>query len=263
MYKDDYQKYCMILGVLPGDNAITVQQSFRELIKKHHPDSAHTEGDKKQAQLIIEAYKALKNGVPKNSTTDHILKNKNGPYKYQSTKANTSSHEKGAFSGKRMFRNVFSDASPHSKIHNFFRDLESENSLYPENETDTVWEYTSKEYTSKEYTPKEYSNSSRVNTRQYEKYSDNTWRTEMEDFEKLSSNERFKSVETILEKTVKTFEHQEGRFRKRWGHEFIGQLAQIQVLYRDLCQFSPAFTYKSLHRIRQISELITEIRKYC
>ncbi len=59
-------KYCRLLGVRPGDSAEAVKRAFREKIKHCHPDR---QGNEDQARILIEAYDALKTGVPIMETT--------------------------------------------------------------------------------------------------------------------------------------------------------------------------------------------------
>lgn len=60
---DDLEKYCSILGVQAGDSAEIVKEAFRLRIKEVHPD--RESGDSEEARLLIEAYRELKNGVPR------------------------------------------------------------------------------------------------------------------------------------------------------------------------------------------------------
>lgn len=60
---DDLDKYCSILGVQPGDSAEIVKEAFRLRIKEAHPD--RNGGNSEEARLLIEAYRVLKNGVPR------------------------------------------------------------------------------------------------------------------------------------------------------------------------------------------------------
>ena len=56
-------EYCEILGVRAGTSADEVKQAFRKCIKSSHPD-ANESVDESKAQKLIEAYQALKKGVP-------------------------------------------------------------------------------------------------------------------------------------------------------------------------------------------------------
>ena len=240
---EEYKKYCELLGVEPGADAKKVQESFRARIKKCHPDSTGTESDKKHAQLLIEAYSAFKRGVPltrqDNARVARAFWKKEG----RGRKGSTATREKGYFAGKRMFENIFEEAHSNgngaSGAYNFFRDLGidigMEEAVYPENEDTEVWEYS----------PARTENAS----------SSEEWDGDEQ------SMERYTRAEMSLRQIVSNFEKQENRFQRRWAREFIGDLAQVQVLYRDLCRFAPHLSYRALRRIRQISELITEIRK--
>ena len=77
-------------------------------------------------------------------------------------------------------------------------------------------------------------------------------------FDNLS---KFEQVEVTLVETVKNFEGKANRFQKTWSREFIAQLIQIMVLYRDVVHQNPSNSYNALKRIRQITELVNEIKK--
>ncbi len=233
-----YVNYCELLGVSPGDSAKQVQQSFRTRIKECHPDSAGKGGDQEKAQLLIEAYYTFKEGVP---PADRFYKMQPNLDKFfwgkktPSHKAHTSSQEKGFRAGKRMFEKIFSGSysnSPHFDYDHFFESLQQE--IYAENEDDLVWEHS---HTKKKAKPE---------------YSDRN---------NLFRDTYYERAEITLRETVYKFEQTRRRFDKKWAFEFIGELTQVQVLYRDICNLEPALTYKALCRVRQINELIQEIRK--
>ncbi len=66
-------EYCKLLGVKPGDSAEAVKIAFREKIKECHPDLG---GDIEKAKRLIEAYEALKNGVPVSNNVYTSSRNK-------------------------------------------------------------------------------------------------------------------------------------------------------------------------------------------
>ena len=244
---EQYQKYCQLLGVEPGADAKRVRESFRSRIKRYHPDAGGTESDKKHAQLLIEAYSALKHGVPLAVYEDTRSAAASFWKKEASVrKGSTATHEKAYFAAKRMFENIFNEKRPDisSTNYSFFKnfgigiDTNTEEPLYPPDEDTEIWEYSP--LASEE-------NSSSASCEPWE--------------EDEESREQYACAETSLRQIVSSFEKRGNRFQRQWAREFIGDLAQVQVLYRDLCHSAPHLSYRALRRIRQISELITEIRK--
>ena len=218
---EKYREYCELLGVGPGADAQKVRQSFRARIKKCHPDAGGTESDKKHAQLLIEAYSALKHGVPvmrgqgQSSVAASFWKKEN-----RGRKASTAVYAKGIFAGKRMFESVFDEKSPHihtsaQNFQNFFDGndlgLDLEEAVYPIDEDTKVWEYTPLKKERRAHAAE--------------------WS------EDDGSMERYQRAELNLRQIVSSFEGQGNRFQRQWAREFIGDLAQVQVLYRDLCRF--------------------------
>ena len=225
-----YNEYCQLLGVSPGDSAEVVQQKFRARIKECHPDSTGNNGDQSKAQLLIEAYSAFKEGVPSVNNTSSIA---NGSGK-KARKAYTSTRQKGYMSGMRMFEQIFANSRNKPvdfHLGSIFAKLHQE--LYAENEDDAVWEYKPSKAKSKQQTS---------------------------DSKDYSGASQYQRAEMVLQSIVHKYERTKRRFAKRWAYEFIGELTQAQVLYRDVCNAQPGMTYKALYRVRQINELIQEIR---
>lgn len=65
-----FEDYCSILGVRAGDSAEIVKQAFRLRIKEVHPDK--DTGNSEKARLLIEAYRVLKDGVPR-PTVEQVM----------------------------------------------------------------------------------------------------------------------------------------------------------------------------------------------
>lgn len=49
-----------VLGILPGATPQEVQRAFRDLVRKHHPDTAMGHGDPEQLRAVLAAYGALR-----------------------------------------------------------------------------------------------------------------------------------------------------------------------------------------------------------
>ena len=145
---EHFQKYCQILGVKPGSSAEEVRKNFRELIKKYHPDTNKNENDKQKVLTIIEAYSSFKNGVPKNAYPNIQNKPVVDPQAAQKFwKKNNVDVRKGfsyqegfnTQSAQRIFDRIFSNKTPHQRVHNFFEEIINAE-IYSENEDTVQWE---------------------------------------------------------------------------------------------------------------------------
>ncbi len=248
---EQFNRHCQVLGVAPGDSAEQVRRSFRLRIKQAHPDTSSRKGSKAEAQLLLEAYSAFKKGVPKLKQQDQAsfyasptaaggtnFWGKASPVR----KARTYTQEQGHKSAMRMFDAIFNDIQTSTKSFKIFFD-ELAGDLYPEKEHGAaVWEIPFPKRDGRGY-----QNSGSLGDAQL-------------DYHKSDAMERYESAELVLKNIVFSFEHRKNRFQRNWAREFIGELLQVQVLYRDLCRFAPSLSYQALQRVRQISELISEIR---
>ena len=217
-----FQQYCQLLGVNPGDNAYRVRQNFRERIKSCHPDAAKTASSKETAQLLIEAYSEFKNGVPQlraqqSSHWGQYAKSASYPNygsNFNHKAYTTSTKQKSDMAAKRMFEVLKSSSQSFNKKRqgkDFFSCLENiiEENIYPLNEEDEVWEY---DLTMDRNT------------------------TVKAKADGMYENNNFLCAEVILRETVRSFENSHYRMGSTWAREFIGELVQIQVVYRDICQ---------------------------
>ncbi len=247
---DQFETYCQLLGVKPGTGAEEVRKKFRELIKKYHPDKSKNEVDKQRALLIIEAYAMFKNGVPSpppaSNSTEATPQDRAAAQAFWQknvtvTKGYTYSEEHSHYVAERIFKRIFGDSKPHERVRNFFEEM-IDNEIYSDDEDEHQWEV--------QFTPPQREKSS--------PYASN----ENFDFKyKNSPQNLFERAEITLSETVHSFELKNNRFQKNWASDFISHLTQIMVLYRDICRSAPAYTYKALQRIRQITELINEIKQ--
>ncbi len=250
---EKFQQYCQILGVLPGDSAEQVKRSFRDLIKRYHPDSAGKESDAAQAQLLIEAYLAFQGGVPQESYfrreaqpfpaedfVSHAEKKKRAAYWQKEnvkSQAGMSYQLRGQEAGHRMFETLFGGEEPtffHHLLARLAEGGDNGEELYILMEEIKKGKKKGKrEKRGKETGEAQYS----VNYHYFDR------------------------AEAILQEIVFQFDRRSNRFQPSWARDFIRQLVQVQVLYRDLYRLTPNLTAKVRQRLRQVNELITEIRR--
>lgn len=280
----NFDKYCQALGVSPGDGPEAVKQAFRSRIKQHHPDaqrggdsdSGSSDNDS-HSRLLIEAYTAFKKGVPCQPASSVSSS--------QTTPQGRPAPQRGT-DGFAGFGNPFRDPSvdpreagrrfaeaayeAHHRFHDQVGGRGRSHHQVRGNSHRTVWT-----------APDENSPLGDV----YVNLSDMIWgddpRTEVygkharvREYQPSHGGpavdgqhpydqaiEYYTRAEAGLRETVRRFERRSNRFKTNWIRDYIGELARVQVLFRDVSKRYPALSGKSLARVRQISELITEIKK--
>lgn len=242
------ERYCMILGVTPGSTAEEVKKAFRSKIKEVHPDRVRTEVQSDEARKIIEAYQALKDGVPltirpeqkRNRAHARPEPGEKTQYTDHTGKVRTKTHgraghvnfDQGRETGRRIFESIFDGGNPTSADWEQFQAFFSrynrshETSPFAENPFSTA---------STEYAP-------------FDHPIDN-------------GQVRYNRAEESLRETVRKYTRQQKtRPKKQWARDYIGQLTKTQVLFRDVANRHPSLTARSLGRVRQITELISALR---
>lgn len=258
----NFDKYCRALGVVPGDGPEAVKKAFRSRIKQHHPD-ANRQADDGHSRLLIEAYAEFKKGVParpaKPASTIHSAGPAGGAQRPASGKpAGTQGngfagfgnpfrdpYEKGRrfareASRKSSFRTVFTPPDENSPLGDIYVNL-----------SDMIW---GDDESSQVY-------GKRSNVREYRAPRHKGGMDDgMPAHPYDQAIEYYTRAEAVLRETVRRFERRSNRFKNSWVRDYIGELARVQVLFRDVSKRYPALSGKSLVRVRQISELITEIK---
>ena len=224
------QEYCEILGVSPGDSPDQVQKSFRAKIKQYHPDRPSASSDREKTTLLIEAYDALKKGVPTAGDYSDSYSSRRSSSTYQSAEAKTwpyRSYNRGYDVGKKIFTNLFQNTDAetfnrlHQKLYGFspnFRTQEPEKKQQPQRSS----------------------------------------------VEPQSPNNppAYRRAEEILKQIIARYHNNRVKFHKSWVRQYISELTQLQVIYRDVCRIHPAFTGKALRRVDEIHSLIAELKVY-
>ena len=256
----DFEKYCRALGVAPGDGPDVVKKAFRDRIKRHHPD-ANRQADDGHSRLLIEAYGAFKKGVPARPAAPRAPISGGAPAArpasggtraYGGARAPFTSNpfEKNAYeAGRRVareaarkaFKTFWTAPDENSPLGDVYVNLSD--MIWGDDESTHIYGKRSKV---REYVPK---------------------KRPKRDVDGMSSHpydqaiEYFTRAEAVLRETVRRFERRSNRFKNAWVRDYIGELARVQVLFRDVSKRYPALSSQSLGRVRQISELITEIKK--
>ena len=251
---DKFEYYCAILDVSPGDDAAIVLKNFRSKIKKHHPDSSG-EGNITQAQDLIDAYKSFQEGVPSWEEGRNIYKKataktqepqvprtpgsslgKNTHWKRTHGRSGfgVSTQQRGRLAGNRIFGAVFPKQS----------------TPFQENDLGTLWKDS--------YKKKGASQDILDFIREYAQ--NKSQQQTNRNGEKENFPEEYKHVELILFETLERYQQKTEKYQRSWVREFIQELNQIQILYRDLSRFCPSFSTQAIERVILLKELISKIR---
>jgi len=70
----------------------------------------------------------------------------------------------------------------------------------------------------------------------------------------------FDRAEDSLRATVAKFNRQKHRAKRHWANDYIGELGQVQILFRDIVRRHPELYVQANRRLQQLRELIQEIR---
>lgn len=76
-----------------------------------------------------------------------------------------------------------------------------------------------------------------------------------------TSREDLLRAEENLRDVVGYFNERQARFTRNWMQSYIPALTHVQVQFRDVSRHHPAFSGRALRRVRQINELIVEIKQ--
>ena len=223
---DSLYTYCRLLGVRPGDSAEAVKRAFREKIKQCHPDR---QGNEDQARVLIEAYDALKSGVPVMETTPGGARiyrkptraEQNRPHYahtgspgqpghngYAGTSGAQSSaggYTAGYRAGAELFRSVMGGTAEPTGIHSILKRRSSPAADVP-------------------------------------------------------GLEFFRRAEDELERTVRRFEGQKHRSKRYWARDYITGIVRVQILYRDVISRYPMLAGRARERMHSLEKLLLELR---
>lgn len=72
--------------------------------------------------------------------------------------------------------------------------------------------------------------------------------------------EFFKRAESQLEQTIRRFEGQKTRSRKYWARDYISGIVKVQILYRDIVSRYPMLASRARERLQNLEQLVLELR---
>ncbi|MCE9599130.1 MAG: DnaJ domain-containing protein [Spirochaetia bacterium] len=230
-------EYYSLLGVAPGSTAEQVKNAFRSRIKACHPD--RVPGDGERARKLIEAYKGIQKGQAGPPREEAPVRAER-PQQQRPPGFNVRYHEQattyraGREAGRRIFESVFDKVDLAGSVENFWDALHR--SVLEEGEETEVY---GKDVPIREV----------------------HWQNRPEGITNGKAREVYERAEIVLREVVQKFDAQKKRARRQWARDYVSNLTQVQVLFRDGMNRHPSLTGRCLNRLQQIHELIREIKK--
>lgn len=230
-------QYYRLLGLNQGAGPDEIKNAFRSRIKECHPDKVPGDGEK--ARRIIEAYRGLLKGETGPEPVAAPVRPSPPPRPQGPTirvHAKSRSHAAGVEAGRRIFRSVFRGHDLAGSVENFW-DAVERHVLEEGEETEVYGKH--------------------VHVREV------PWEQRLggNGITNPKAREIFERAEVALREVVAKYDAQKQRSRRQWSKDYIFNLAQVQVLFRDAMNRHPSLTGRALSRLQQIHELIGEIRK--
>jgi len=283
------EEHYKILGLRPGAGPEDVKKAFRSRIKECHPDKASGPEEADRARRLIEAYGALKDAPPVTESAGSAgARPSSGPFTYQGPFAGRgSSAQSGASyrgrpgwtsrprpepspemreniqryaraAGRRLYEELYGQ-SPFSPHFRSPRDKKS-GKLNMEN----VWEKLAEEIWGDGEEVQAYGDN--VEVREFRREEPPPSQDQFEFSAPPGGNRSeaevyFNRAESILRDIVRKYDSTESLKRKNWIREYLTNLTNVQVLFRDVANRHPSLYGPAINRVRQIGELSSELRR--
>lgn len=227
-------EYYRLLGIPAGSSPEQIKNAFRARIKECHPDRVPTDGEK--ARRLIEAYRGLQRGEsgPVDQEPVHAGPRRSEPEPGVRVQTRSRGYAAGAEAGRRIYEAIFKKADLAGSVENFWDAVHR--SVLEEGEETEVF-------------------GRDVPIREVR------WQNQFEGVTNPKARETLERAEITLREVVRKYDRQKGRSKRAWSKDYILGLTQVQVLFRDAMRRHPSLTGRSLSRLQQIHELISEIKK--
>lgn len=253
-----YVRQYRLLGVERTAEPDEIKQAFRARIKKHHPDTAETDAQADHARELIEAYRSIKDAplatVPE-PAPDTIREAERDPRvsrtgrRYPDMRGRDDlAYRMGKMFGEEIFGRMGPEVEAEpgrprrpAEFHDFWSRLAE--GVYADDEEAAV-------YGDNSDVREIFPNRPRK-------------RDPLDDLDFLRDDVKlyYKRAEFALRDVVTRFERRNDRGRKGWARDYLGRLQEVQVLFRDLQRRYPILNTRAGGRVRQITELASEIKK--
>ena len=254
-------EYCTLLGVKPGATPEEVKHAFRACIKSTHPDTnkeIHPQKTQKLTRKLIEAYQALKNGVPhppiRLAQTDHVVRESATERHHSSFWKDFSSKKATALNSEGIRTHSATQIFENSGLKEALKNNSTRQQQKNLFDLDTILQQA--EDLSDEASDSQDKFQEEINVNHYAQQAKT-----IDKKLKAQEEEYFNRAEQSLRDVVSYFNSSPKRFHKSWARKYIRNLLEIQILYRDICNFSIILSPSALQRTKQISDLIRTIKK--
>ncbi len=241
------QEYCTILGVAPGAGPLEVKRAFRSKIKQCHPDKSHANPTptSERARLIIEAYNALRNGVPAEYFYGEYVKsaaNSESPRGRGAASRPTRGTYRRANPGAAIFHEVF--GADGGRMYQRLREAILRDPRNPE----------LRKWATILGMDMGYGKAGPAPRAQKPPRPSLAHATE-------EDKETYEDAEYSLRQVVKRYNRQRAhRGRRQWAVEYVRDLNQVLILFRNVVNYHPTASAAALYRIKEIQELVVSVK---
>lgn len=241
-----FDEYCRVLGVAPHATEDEVKSAFRAKIKLHHPDKAANPAQAEEARRLIEAYHAVLAGEGREEEVVEAP-----PRRRPEPPPSGWVHQEGREAARRMFERVFRDKF--AQVFGFRPDMGFDFDAHfgPGRANNGNGANSSGPYRRPGPEP-------RSNPRPGNREEPRTPPRPEPASPNVSPGLR--RAEDALANVVDRFQNRGQRSKREWCREYLANLAQVQILFRDLAAREPRSETAARMRLGQIKDLMSVIR---